>query len=156
MFWRKKNIGTVYSPCVGQVVNLSEVPDAVFSEKMLGDGACIVPESNDFFSPVDGEIVQVFDTKHAYSIRSLDGLEILVHIGLNTVELKGEGFTTLVKDGDKVKKGDKIAEVNLEYVQDMGYQLYTPILITNMSEVKKINVTQKKVEAKDALFTYSK
>ena len=156
MFWKKKNVGTVYSPCVGQVVNLSEVPDAVFSEKMLGDGACIVPESNEFFSPVDGEIVQVFDTRHAYSIRSSDGLEILVHIGLNTVELKGEGFTALVKDGDKIKKGDKIAQVNLEHVQDMGYQLYTPILITNMSEVKKINVTQKKVEAKDALFTYSK
>lgn len=156
MFWKKKDVGTVYSPCVGQVVNLSEVPDAVFSEKILGDGACILPECNDFFSPVDGEIVQVFDTKHAYSIRSSDGIEILVHIGLNTVELKGEGFTSFVKDGDKVKKGDKIAEVNLEQVQDMGYQLYTPILITNMSEVKKINVTNKKVETKDALFTYSK
>ncbi len=156
MFWKKKNIGTIYSPCVGQVLNLSEVPDAVFSEKMLGDGACIVPESDEIFSPVDGEIVQVFDTKHAYSIRSSDGLEILVHIGLNTVELKGEGFTSLVSQGDKVKIGDKIAKVNLEYVQDMGYQLYTPILITNMSEVKKINVTEKKVNVNDILFTYNK
>ena len=156
MFWKKKNVGTVYSPCVGQVINLSEVPDAVFSEKMLGDGVCVVPESGDFFSPVDGEIVQVFDTKHAYSIRSDDGLEILLHIGLNTVELKGEGFKSLVNDGDLVKKGEKIAQVNLEYVQDMGYQLYTPVLITNMSLIKKINFTEKKAEVNDTLFTYEK
>ena len=156
MFWKKKNIGTIYSPCVGQIVNLSEVPDAVFSEKILGDGVCIVPESNSFFSPVDGEIIQVFETKHACSIRSADGLEILMHIGLNTVELKGDGFKSLVKDGDKVKKGDKILEVNLEYVENMGYQLYTPVLITNMSDIKKINITEKKVEAKEVLFTYIK
>ena len=156
MFWKKKKIGTVYSPCVGQVIKLSEVPDAVFSEKMLGDGVCIVPENGEFYSPVDGKIIQVFDTKHAYSIMSDDGLEILLHIGLNTVELKGEGFTSFVNDGDLVKKGDKIAEVNLLHVQDMGYQLYTPVLVTNMSLVKKINFTEKKAKVNDSLFTYEK
>ncbi len=156
MFWKKKSSGTISSVCVGQVIKLSEVPDPVFSEKMLGDGVAILPEGGTFYSPVDGKIAQVFDTKHAYSIKSDDGLEILVHIGLNTVELKGEGFTSLVKDGDLVKKGDKIAEVNLEYIADMGYQLYTPVLITNMSEIKKMTVNETKVEPKDILISYEK
>lgn len=156
MFWKKKNGGTISSPCQGDVVNLKDVPDPVFSEKMLGDGAAVLPESCTFCSPVDGEIIQVFDTKHAYTIRSDDGLEILVHIGLNTVELKGEGFEPCVKDGDLVKKGDKICEVNLEYIADMGYQLYTPVLITNMSEIKKMTVNESKVQEKDILINYEK
>ena len=123
---------------------------------MLGDGVAVLPENGTFYSPVDGKIVQVFDTKHAYSIRSDDGLEILVHIGLNTVELKGQGFTSFVKDGDTVKKGDKIAEVNLEYISDMGYQLYTPVLITNMSVIKKITINETKLEATDDLIKYEK
>ena len=154
MFWKKKTGGSVFSPCSGQVIRLEDVPDAVFSEKMLGDGAAVLPESGTFCSPVDGKIVQVFDTKHAYSIKSDDGLEILVHIGLNTVELNGEGFDACVKAGDTVKKGDKICEVNLLYIADMGYQLYTPILITNMSEVKKIKINEAKVEQMDVLFNY--
>ena len=156
MFWKKKTSGTVCSPCVGQVIKLEDVPDPVFSEKMLGDGVAVLPENGTFYSPVDGKIVQVFDTKHAYSIMSDDGLEILVHIGLNTVELKGKGFTSFVKDGDTVKKGDKIAEVNLEYISDMGYQLYTPVLITNMSDIKKITINETKVEATDNLIKYEK
>jgi len=156
MFWKKKTGGTISSPCQGDVISLKDVPDPVFSEKMLGDGAAVLPESGTFCSPVDGEIIQVFDTKHAYSIRSDDGLEILVHIGLNTVELKGEGFEPCVKDGDLVKKGDKICEVNLEYVSDMGYQLYTPVLITNMSEIKKMTVNETKVQEKDTLINYEK
>ena len=156
MFWKKKTGGTVCSPCVGQIVKLEDVPDPVFSEKMLGDGVAVLPESGEFCSPVNGKIVQVFDTKHAYSIKSDDGLEILVHIGLNTVELKGQGFISKVKDGDTVKVGDSICEVNLESIENMGYQLYTPILITNMNEVKKITVTEKRVQPKDTLFSYEK
>lgn len=154
MFWKKKTGGRVCSPCVGQVIRLEDVPDPVFSEKMLGDGAAVLPENGAFCSPVDGKIVQVFDTKHAYSIKSDDGLEILVHIGLNTVELKGQGFTSLVKDGDLVKKGDALCEVNLEYISDVGYQLYTPVLITNMSAVKKMKINETKVEQMDTLFSY--
>ena len=156
MFWKKKTGGNIVSPCVGQVIKLEDVPDPVFSEKILGDGVAVLPENGAFCSPVDGKIVQVFDTKHAYSLRSDDGLDILVHIGLNTVELKGKGFKSLVNDGDLVKKGDALCEVNLELITDMGYQLYTPILITNMSEVKKIEVNEKKVEQKEPLFTYEK
>ena len=156
MFWKKKNNGTILSPCCGQVIKLTDVPDPVFSEKILGDGVCIIPENGEFFSPVDGKIVQVFETKHAYSITSDDGIDVLVHIGLNTVELKGQGFSSNVKDGDIVKKGDKIADVNLEYIADMGYQLYTPVIITNMSEVKNMTVNEKKVEKGEELIRYNK
>ncbi len=155
MFWKKKKTGSIFSICDGQIIKLSEISDPVFSEKILGDGVAIFPESQEILSPVDGKIVQVFDTKHAYSILSDDGLEILVHIGLNTVELKGEGFKSFVNNGDMVKTGDKIAEINIEYIESMGYQLYTPILITNLDKIDKMNVKEGRIKKGEEIINYT-
>ncbi len=156
MFWRKNKTGSIYSVCDGDIINLSEISDPVFSEKILGDGVAILPESTEIISPVDGKIIQVFDTKHAYSILSDDGLEILVHIGLNTVELNGEGFKSFVKDGDIVKTGDKIAEINIEYIESMGYQLYTPVIVTNFDKINIIDIKEEKVKKGEEIIKYIK
>lgn len=156
MFWKKKKEGSIFSICDGQVVNLSEVPDPVFSEKILGDGLAIIPESSEIFSPVNGKIIQVFDTKHAYSILSDDGLEILVHIGLNTVELNGKGFEAFVKAGDVVKHGDKIANVDINCIESLGYQLYTPVLITNHNDIKIKEIKYKSVKKGEEIISYTK
>ncbi len=156
MFWRKNKTGSIYSVCDGDIISLSEISDPVFSEKILGDGVAILPESAEIISPVDGKIIQVFETKHAYSILSDDGLEILVHIGLNTVELNGEGFKSFVKDGDIVKAGDKIAEINIEYIESMGYQLYTPIIITNLDKINKIDIKEERVKKGEEIIKYIK
>ena len=94
----------ILSPISGKTVSLDDVPDKVFSERLLGDGVAILPEDGRIFSPTDGVISSVAETKHAYGISSDDGTEILIHFGLETVELKGEGFEPLVKSGDRVKK----------------------------------------------------
>ena len=104
----------------GKAVSLSEVPDEAFSQKLLGDGIAIIPDSGDIFSPVSGVIASVFETLHAYAIRSSDGVGILVHIGIDTVELKGEGFETFVKKDQEVKSGDLIGRANLEFIKDKG------------------------------------
>ncbi len=141
----------------GKIIDLKDVPDEAFSQKMLGDGVAIMPTGNDICSPVDGTIIQVTDTLHAYGIASDDGLDVLVHVGINTVELKGEGFETLVKEGDKVKAGDVIARADLPLIKSKGYELYTPVLITNMDDIKELSVCDGNVEAgKTVIMTYSK
>ena len=103
---------SVYAPLNGQAVALEQVPDEVFSEKVLGDGLGIIPSDGKVYSPVNGEISSVAETLHAYGFESDDGLEILVHVGLDTVALKGEGFKSYVNEGDKVCVGDLVAEVD--------------------------------------------
>ena len=106
---------------------------------MLGDGVAIIPTDNKVYAPIDGVIIQVYDTLHAYGIQSDDGLDILIHIGINTVELKSQGFTSLVNEGDRVKAGDAIAIADLDFIKSKGYEIYTPILITNIDEVRNIS-----------------
>ncbi|MFT8887627.1 MAG: PTS glucose transporter subunit IIA [Ethanoligenens sp.] len=141
-FGRKKNESTQFvATQTGKAVPLSEVPDEAFAQKMLGDGVAILPSEDVVVSPVDGEIVEVLDSLHAYGIHTKDGLDILVHIGINTVELKGEGFRAFVKVGDKVKAGDKLAEVNLKLLEEKGFPSYTPIILTNMDAVKSFETS---------------
>lgn len=151
LFGRKKEVkttaGKLFSTQDGDCIPLEQVPDAVFSEKMLGDGVAVIPSDNLVKSPADGTVVQVFDTLHAYSIRTDDGLEILVHIGLNTVELKGEGFSPKVKSGDRVKAGDVLCETDINFLREKGYETYTPIIITNMDAVKNIKPVTGSVRA---------
>ena len=156
-FKKKKEEKGLVATQDGTVIALSEVPDEAFSEKMLGDGAAIIPTSDEICSPVDGTIIQVTDTLHAYGIQSDDGLDILVHVGINTVELKGEGFTALVKEGDKVKAGDVIAKADLSLIKSKGYETHTPILITNMDDIKEISFIEGSAQAgKTVMVTYSK
>ena len=120
---------TVYAPLTGLAVALEEVPDPVFAGKVLGDGIGIIPSEGKIAAPVDGTLVTIADTQHAFGFQTEDGLNILVHVGLDTVELKGEGFTVYAKENDKVKKGDLIAEVNLEFLKEKGINPTTPVII---------------------------
>lgn len=119
------------APLTGKAVSLADVPDPVFSEKMMGDGFAIEPSDGIVVSPVEGEIMQVFPTKHAVGIRARNGAEILVHIGLETVSLKGEGFETHVKQGDSVKAGDKLVTFDMTVINEKAKSAITPIIITN-------------------------
>lgn len=155
MFGFKKK-GKIFASQNGRAVALSEVPDPAFSEKMLGDGVAIIPEDDTVLSPVNGTVVDVTNTLHAYCIQTDDGLDVLIHIGINTVELKGEGFKSLVKSGDKVKAGQPLAQADIKFLKDKGYQIYTPILITNMDAVNSISVSTGNTQAgKSCVITYS-
>ena len=100
---KKKTKNELLATQNGTIVDLKDVPDEAFAQKLLGDGVAILPTDNEVYSPVDGTIIQVSDTLHAYGISTKDGLDILIHIGIDTVELQGEGFEPLVKEGDQVK-----------------------------------------------------
>ena len=119
----------VIAPLSGKVIALSEVPDEVFSQKVLGDGAAIIPEDGKIVSPVNGEVSTVSETLHAYGFTSDDGLEILVHVGIDSVALKGAGFIAHVKEGDKVKAGDLVAEVDLDVLKKNNIPTITPVLV---------------------------
>lgn len=132
-----KNV-TVYAPITGKYIPLEEIPDQVFSQGFLGQGCGVEPEDNTVYSPVDGEIVQVADTKHAVGIATPDGVEILIHVGMDTVDMKGEGFTTKVKIGDKVKTGDELLVFEPDKIKAAGHPLTTAIVITNTDECTEI------------------
>lgn len=144
----KKAPNTMTSPMHGRVVALTEVPDEVFSQKMVGDGFAVEPSSGKVYSPVNGEVVQLFPTKHAIGIIDEDGLEILIHVGIDTVELKGEGFTAFIDKGDKVKKGQLLLEVDLDFVKEQGKSIMTPVVFTNKNQYKAVEVLsgQKDIE----------
>lgn len=129
----KQNLQIV-SPLNGTAVSLEQVPDPVFSEKVLGDGCAVIPTDGKIYSPVDGVITSIAETKHAYGFSTDNGLELLVHFGLETVALGGEGFTSLVKVGDRVKAGELIAEADIEFLQSRGINLLTPVLVTDGAE----------------------
>ena len=140
LFKAKKQI--VISPADGDVVELSEVPDEVFSEKMAGDGIAIFPRSNTFVAPVSGTITKIFSTNHAFSIKTKLGLEVLVHIGLDTVGLNGEGFKRLAKEGDTVSAGKPIISADLDFIEAQGKKIISPIVINHE---KELSITSDKV-----------
>lgn len=142
-----KNLKTVIAPINGKVISLDEVPDPVFSDRVLGDGCAIIPEDGKIYSPVNGKISSIADTFHAYGIESDDGLEILIHFGLETVSLKGQGFTPHVKVGDKVKFGDLIAEVDIKLLKSNNINLITPVLICDGIENKNMTINEGLVKA---------
>jgi PTS system glucose-specific IIA component len=129
---------SVFSPITGTLALLEDVPDPVFSQKMMGDGVAVTPEIGVAVSPVDGEILQLFPTKHAIGIKAENGAEILIHIGLETVGMNGEGFTAFIKAGDKVKKGDRLVEFDLKLITEKASSTITPIIITNGDDVEEI------------------
>ncbi|MDC3417927.1 glucose-specific PTS transporter subunit IIBC [Aquibacillus salsiterrae] len=128
------------SPITGQLVSLSEVPDQVFSQKMMGDGFAIKPEEGKIVSPVNGKVLNIFPTKHAIGIQAENGMEILIHIGLDTVNLKGEGFQSKINEGQTVKQGDVIMDVDLEYIEKHAKSTITPIIFTNLQEGTTVNL----------------
>ncbi len=135
-FFKKKQDNAFFlgAPAKGKAVDLKEVNDPTFSTGMLGQGVAVIPSEGKIYAPADGEIVMVFDTLHAVSMTADNGVEILIHVGLDTVELKGNGFEGHVKAGDKVKKGDLLLTVDLEAVKEAGYDIITPMLVCNTDD----------------------
>lgn len=119
------------SPLSGKVLPLSDVPDKVFSSGAMGKGLAIDPEKGELIAPADGEITTIFPTGHAVGLTTKDGIEILMHIGMDTVELEGQWFETFVKQGDQVKAGDLLVRFDIEAIKAAGYSVITPIVITN-------------------------
>ena len=137
----------IAAPVDGQVKDLSDVNDQVFSTKLMGDGAAIVPSDGTVYSPVDGQVTVAYETKHAYGLKSKDGAEVLIHIGIDTVNLKGEGFESFVKQGQTVKAGDKLGTVDLAKVKAEGYDTTVMVVVTNTNNyasVNRLNVTDVK------------
>lgn len=132
------DVSDIVSPLDGKIINITEVPDEVFSQKMMGDGFAIEPSNGEVVSPVNGTITTVFPTKHAVGITAEDGLELLVHFGMDTVTLKGEGFTALVEQEAKVKAGQPILKVDLDSVKDKVPSIITPVVFTNLPEGKTV------------------
>jgi len=151
----KRKIRDLNSPVDGQVVALESVPDEVFSQRMVGDGVAIIPLSNLFTAPIDGVITKIFSTNHAYSIKSNKDLEVMVHIGLDTVALEGKGFTSIANEGDTVKAGDVIIEVDLDYIREHAKDIITPIIITDESDIKSIEKKLAIVKSQDKIMEVS-
>ena len=136
----KVESGVVYAPIKGKAIALEEVNDGVFSAGMLGKGIGIEPAEGRAVSPVNGTVSVVFDTKHAIGITSDEGMEVLIHIGLDTVQLNGEPFNVHVKVGDKVKVGDLLAEFDMDKIKEAGYKTVTPIIISNTDAYSDVKV----------------
>lgn len=131
----------VKSPVDGEAISLTEVPDEVFSAKLMGEGAAVKPADGTIYSPVNGTVTIAYETKHAYGLKSDDGAEVLIHIGLDTVNMQGKGFESFVKAGDHVKVGDKLGTVDLDAVKAAGYDDTVMVVITNTpnyAEVKRV------------------
>ena len=140
-----------YSPLEGELIKLEEVDDEMFSQKMLGDGVAIIPIGDKLYSPVDGIVTMVYETKHAIGIKSNGGKDLLIHIGIDTVNLNGKPFKTKVNVGDKVKKGDLLTVVDWKYIKAMGCDTVVPlIMIGNPIE---INGKCGKIRVGDSIFT---
>ncbi len=125
----------------GRVVPLAEVPDEAFATELLGKGIAIDPTEGSIYAPCDATVLGVAETGHAYTLQTEQGLDILIHIGIDTVELKGKGFLPMVKEGEAVKSGTVLGRVDLDVVREAGLSTLIPILITNPEMLKKIQPT---------------
>ena len=139
----------IKSPMNGTVIPLSEVPDAVFSSEMLGKGFGVEPSEGKAYAPVDGEVTTVFDTKHALGLMSKNGVELLIHIGMDTVKLNGKGFDVKVKTGDQVKAGDLLAEFDMDLIKGEGYPVTTAVVVTNTDDCEEIGEVRTGAATKD-------
>lgn len=157
-FLKKKDKGIeIGSPVKGKAVPISQVSDPTFGEEILGKGVAIQPEEGKIYAPADGTIEMLFDTKHAVSMTTTEGVELLVHIGLDTVALKGEHFTAHKGNGDAVKKGDLLISVDLEAVKAAGYDVITPMVVCNTSDYQTVDaVTGSDVNPGDTVLILKK
>lgn len=136
-FLRKKKIYELYSPVIGRSIRLDEVKDKVFSSKMMGDGLAFKLEKNIIYSPCDAKVKLIPSTKHAIGLEA-NGLDILIHIGLDTVNLNGKGFKQLVDVGDVIKQGDPLLKIDIEYMKQKNIDLTTPMIITSKEHILSI------------------
>ena len=143
----------ISSPVTGRAADLSEAPDEAFAGRMMGDGAVVTPEDCIVKAPEDGEVCFVFDTKHAVGFLTDTGLSLLIHMGIDTVSLHGQGFEVYVEDGQKVKKGEPMLKLDLDYLKANAPSLVSPVLCTELEDNQKIRLLKEgRVEAGEALF----
>ncbi len=134
---------TVYCPMEGRVIPMQEIPDETFAQGIVGTGVGIVPSGNDVVAPFDGEVSSLFPTKHAICLTSSDGVEMLIHVGINTMELDGKYFEAFVKDGDKIKAGDKLLSFDSEAIKKEGYVMISAVLVANADDYSEIKIETK-------------
>lgn len=151
---QKSNLILV-APVDGKAIDLSEVPDPVFAQKMAGDGIAIDTTGDTIVAPADGKLSLIFPTKHAFGMTLDNGVELLVHIGIDTVSLNGEGFEKLIEEGSSVKAGTPIIKINRNYILEKGFSLITPVLVTNPDVVSEIvtSVDKNVTAGKDDIVT---
>lgn len=149
----------IIAPISGKIIELSTVPDPVFSEKLTGDGLAILAASDEVLAPCDGEITLFFDTKHAFAITTSAGVQVLVHVGLDTVIMEGEGITALHHTGDKVKAGTPILRLDLPLLEKRHINLISPVLIVNYDKVRRLVTSERPGErvaaGEDAVLEYA-
>lgn len=152
-----KPVDELYAPVVGNAVPVTEVPDPTFAEGMLGNGVAILPTEGKVYAPCDATVDTMFETGHAVSLAAANGAEILIHVGLETVTLKGQHFTIHCKAGDQVKKGDLLIEFDLEAIKAAGFNTITPMLVCNSDDFTTFNTkVGKAVTNADAVIELAK
>lgn len=140
MLFRKRKKSeeiVITSPLNAEVIELESVPEPVFSQKMMGEGIGFIPTNGEIYSPVSGTVSQVFPTKHAIGLITDDGVELLLHLGLETVELEGEGFDIHVESGDKVQAHTRLGSFDLEFIEEMGKEIISVLVFPNLKEKEK-------------------
>ena len=147
---KKEDKKGIVSLTNGELLDITKVPDEVFSTKMMGDGFAIKSNDGVIVSPVDGKIGVVFETKHAIIIESTEGKEILIHLGIDTVNLKGEGFEVFVNVGDEVKAGDKLVKMDVEFIEANAKSSISPVIFTNLESNESIEVIEGPVSVGEA------
>ncbi|WP_315116790.1 PTS glucose transporter subunit IIA [uncultured Clostridium sp.] len=156
MFNLLKRNHTLTAPMDGKVIDLSTIQDKIFSKKLVGEGVAIDPINDVVVAPANGKLSLLFKTNHAFGMVLDNGIEILIHIGIDTIGLESEGFTPLVKEGDTLKLGEPVIKIDRELIINKGYSLITPVIITNVDVVKEIeyNTNENVKSGEDILFTY--
>ena len=147
----------IWAPLSGKIMELAQVPDPMFADQLLGPGLAIYPTSGEILAPFDGEVIALFPTGHAIGLKSTEGVECLIHCGIDTVELQGKGFKVMVSQGDQVKLGTVLIKADLKLIASQGKNLATPIVITN-SDQWSIEFARKDgevVAGEDVLFRVS-
>ncbi len=149
MFDFFKKTETLNASVSGNVIPITEVQDEVFSQKMMGDGYAIQPKDGNIYAPTDGEITQAFKTKHALVFRTANGIELLLHVGLDTVELKGDGLTIHVTDGQKVKAGDPLITADFDHIREQGKGTDVIVVLMNPDKISNFEVTYGEISANE-------
>ncbi len=153
-FKKKKDVEEyfeIYSPLNGTIIPIEEIPDEAFAEKIIGDGVGIIPTGDTIYAPCDADDISIFDTNHAISFETSNGLELIVHFGIDTVKLDGQGFTRIAEDGQSVKKGDPLVKFDLEYIKANAKSHRTPVIISNMDVVEELIRTKGEIKAGEVL-----
>lgn len=133
---------TIYMPVIGKLISLEAIADGVFSEGILGKGAGIEPEEEVVYAPCNGKIIQIADTKHAIGLESENGVELLIHVGMDTVDMNGKGFDLFVREGDRITKGQKLMSFSMEAIKEAGHKNTIAVVVTNSDQFGSIVISE--------------